>query len=91
MSKFAVSQNRRRMLSVMTISLLMVLGLSFGSVALAQEARWKALNNKVEELYKQGKYREAIPVAKEALNVAEIGVGLNQDPFLEELITQSWR
>ena len=57
--------------STLTISLVVVVGLSFASIALAQEARLKELNNKVEELYKQGKYREAIPLAKEALKVAE--------------------
>ena len=55
----------------MTIPLFVVLGLSFGSTALAQEARWKALYKQVEALYQQGKYGEAIPVAKEALEVAE--------------------
>ena len=49
----------------------MALGLSFGSIASAQEARWKALNNQVEELYKQGKNRKGIRVAKKGLRVAE--------------------
>ena len=49
----------------------MVFGLSFGSTALGQEARWRALYNQTMELYQQGKYREAVPVAKEALKVAE--------------------
>ena len=55
----------------LTISLTVVLGLSMCSLALAQEARWRALYNQTMELYQQGKYREAVPVAKEALKVAE--------------------
>jgi len=57
--------------SLLTVSLTVVLGLSFGSTALGQEARWRALYNQTMELYQQGKYREAIPVAKELLKVAE--------------------
>ena len=57
--------------SLLTVSLTVVLGLSFGSVASAQEARLRELNNQVGALLQQGKYREAIPVAKEALKVAE--------------------
>ena len=57
--------------SVPTISLIVVLGLSFGSVASAQEARWKTLINQAKALHDQGKYREVIPVGKEALKVAE--------------------
>ncbi len=57
--------------SALTATLLVVLGLSFGCMESAQEAGWEALNNKVEELYEQGKYREAIPLAKEALKVAK--------------------
>ncbi len=49
----------------------MVLGLLFSSIAWAQEARWKALYNQTVDLFQKGKYREAIPVAKEALKVAE--------------------
>ncbi|MDA2917243.1 tetratricopeptide repeat-containing protein, partial [Nitrospinae bacterium AH_259_B05_G02_I21] len=45
------------------------------STASAQEARWKALNTQLIALYQQGKYREAIPVAKEALMVAEQAFG----------------
>ncbi len=57
--------------SLLTVSLTVVLGLSFGSTALGQEARWRALYNQTMELYQQGKYREVIPVGKEALKVAE--------------------
>ena len=47
--------------------------------AWAQEARWQTLNQQVEQLYQQGRYAEAIPVAKEALRVAETTFGPN-DP-----------
>lgn len=53
------------------VSLFVVLGFSFGSFAFAQEARWKTLKNQAKALHDQGKYREAILVAKEALKVAE--------------------
>ena len=57
--------------NTLSVVIMMVLGLSFGSIASAQEARWKALKNQVKALYEQGKYREGIPVAKEALKVTE--------------------
>src|SRR5713101_6520086 len=41
----------------------------------AQEARWKELNTRVIELYQQGKYAEAIPVALEAVRIAEATYG----------------
>jgi len=64
---------RKRWVSfnTLTIALMMVLGLLFSSIAFAQEARLEELNYKIEELYKQGKYREAIPLAKEFLKIAE--------------------
>ncbi|MDA2917109.1 tetratricopeptide repeat protein, partial [Nitrospinae bacterium AH_259_B05_G02_I21] len=52
-------------------------GTPAGSTVLAQEARWKALYNQVGGLYQQGKYREAIPLAKEALKVAKQTFGQN--------------
>ena len=41
----------------------------------AQESRWNELNAQVLELYQQGKYAEAIPIAAEALKVAEAAFG----------------
>jgi len=41
----------------------------------AQEARWKQLNQQVLELNRQGKYAEAIPIATEAVKVAEAAFG----------------
>jgi CHAT domain-containing protein/Tfp pilus assembly protein PilF len=43
----------------------------FPCTAGAQEARWRELTAQVEQLDKQGKYSDAIPVAEEALRVAE--------------------
>jgi tetratricopeptide (TPR) repeat protein len=37
----------------------------------AQESRWTALDSRASELYQQGKYTEALPLAAEALKVAE--------------------
>jgi tetratricopeptide (TPR) repeat protein len=41
----------------------------------AQQARWNELNAQALQLYKQGKYTEAIPVEQEALRVAEATFG----------------
>jgi tetratricopeptide (TPR) repeat protein len=41
----------------------------------AQEARWKELDAQVDQLQKQGKNKEALPVAEEALHVAEATFG----------------
>src|SRR5215471_7156729 len=41
----------------------------------AQETRWKDLNEQVVQLNAQGKYHEAIPIAEEALRVAEATFG----------------
>jgi tetratricopeptide (TPR) repeat protein len=41
----------------------------------AQQARWNELNAQALQLYKQGKYSEAIPVEQEALRVAESTFG----------------
>ena len=62
---------RRVFLSALTIALMVVLGLSFGSTALAQEARWKALYNQVAPLLQKGKVREAISVSEETLKATE--------------------
>jgi CHAT domain-containing protein/tetratricopeptide repeat protein len=42
---------------------------------LAQESRWKDLDVQVEQLQKQGKNKEALPVAHQALNIAEGSFG----------------
>ena len=70
---------RKRWVSfhTLTIALMMVLGSSLSSVVSAQEARWEELHSQVDSLYQQGKYREAIPLAKESLKVAEQTFGQN--------------
>jgi CHAT domain-containing protein/Tfp pilus assembly protein PilF len=41
----------------------------------AQEARWKELDAQVEQLQKQGKIEESVPLAKDALRIAEATFG----------------
>jgi len=41
----------------------------------AQEARWKELDSQVEQLQKQGKIEESVPLAKEELRIAEATFG----------------
>jgi tetratricopeptide (TPR) repeat protein len=48
----------------------LVLALLVAFPAFAQEARWKELNDKVLQLYQQGKYAQAILAAQEALRIA---------------------
>jgi len=43
--------------------------------SLAQEARWHELNVQVIQLYEQGKYAEAVPLAQESLQLAEATFG----------------
>ena len=43
--------------------------------AQTSEARWNELNAQALQLYKQGKYAEAIPIAQEGLRVAEATFG----------------
>jgi TonB family protein len=72
----------------LAVKLMMVLALSLYSVAYAQEARWEELDSQAGALYDQGKYHEAISVAKEALKVAEQNFGpkhLNVARSLNEL------
>jgi CHAT domain-containing protein/Tfp pilus assembly protein PilF len=54
--------------------LLLILCLWGTSVA-AQEARWEELLGQVSGLYNQGKYAEAVPIAEQALRVAEATFG----------------
>ncbi|HME01374.1 MAG TPA: CHAT domain-containing tetratricopeptide repeat protein [Terriglobia bacterium] len=44
--------------------------LATGSLS-GQEARWQELNTRVGKLYEEGRYKDAVPVAEEALQVAE--------------------
>jgi CHAT domain-containing protein/Tfp pilus assembly protein PilF len=54
---------------------LLLLALSLALPARAQEARWRELTSKVEELSKQGKTAEAIDAAQDAVRVAEATFG----------------
>ena len=60
---------RRHILVVYLVALALSCAMS------AQEARWNELNQRVSELYQQGKYAEATPLAEEALRVAEATFG----------------
>ncbi len=57
------------------ILLIPVLAVSLALPAHAQEALWKDLSAKVLTLYQQGRYAEAVKVAKDALKVAEAKFG----------------
>lgn len=58
------------------VALLMIAALCWLRGA-AQEARWEALDTRVQKLYQQGEYGEATPIAVEALRVAEATFGAN--------------
>jgi len=51
----------------------------------AQEWRLNGLNSRVSELYQQGKYAEAVPIAEEAVKVAEATFG-HDDPRLSRAL-----
>ncbi len=53
------------------IALILILGVSFALTACTEESSWNELNAKAVTLYQQGRYPEAVKVAKEALKVAE--------------------
>ena len=59
---------------IFVVSLLLI-ALSGVTSLRAQESHWNDLNSQVLNLVKQGKYAEAIPVAAEALKVAEAAYG----------------
>ena len=69
--------NRRSSGRPLRVVLIMILGLSLLPIACTQEGTWKALIDQAEALQKQGNYREAIPVAVEAMKVAEDTFGPN--------------
>ena len=66
------------------LSVFLVLAV-FALPASAQEARWRELTAQVEQLDKQGKYSDAIPVAQEALRVAESTFGPEHPNVAESL------
>jgi hypothetical protein len=54
---------------------LLLIALLYAPPLPAQESRWNELNAQVLVLYQQGKYTEALPIAAEALKVAEATFG----------------
>jgi tetratricopeptide (TPR) repeat protein len=69
----AMHFSRRTLFRARTIAFLVALSLTFPLAA--QETRWKELSAQAEQLQKQGKYAEALPVAQEAVRVAEATFG----------------
>ena len=63
------SQRRLTLIGLLLLALLPRLCLG------APQERWKELNAQVEALFKQGKYAEALPVAQQALRLAEENFG----------------
>ncbi len=61
---------------ITSVGCFVLLALAMAVPVAAQEARWKELNAQVGQLYQQGKYTEAIPLAQESLRVAEATFGL---------------
>jgi tetratricopeptide (TPR) repeat protein len=49
----------------------LALCLVVGSAVLAQEEKWKELNQQARKLFQEGKYIEGIKIAENALNLAE--------------------
>jgi CHAT domain-containing protein/tetratricopeptide (TPR) repeat protein len=60
-----------------SIRLVIVLGIASltATSTLGQNSQWKDLDVRIEELQKQGKNDESLPLAKEALHIAEITFG----------------
>ena len=74
----AIAQGRTTIRWIAAFSVLFIAVISCIS-AVAQEAHWKDLNDQVEALYQQGKYAEALPIAQEAVRVAQSTFG-PEDP-----------
>ena len=66
------------------VCLSMALFLS-AATARAQETRWTPLKAEVEELYQHGEYEKAIPVAMQAVQVAESTFGATDPKYAEAL------
>ncbi len=56
-----------------------------GLPALAEEEDAAALNARVEELYQQGRYQEAIPLAERAMHLREKALGPEHADTIESL------
>ncbi len=66
-----MSPSRTRFTAIISVFLSMVLAAPLE----AQEAHWRELNTQVIQLYQQGKYADALPLAEESLRVAEVTFG----------------
>jgi CHAT domain-containing protein/Tfp pilus assembly protein PilF len=67
-----IMQSSSRLLRTIAVCLLV---LAAELPLLAQQERWKELNDRTAELFQQGKYAEAIGVGEEAVRVAEATFG----------------
>ncbi|HUK88668.1 MAG TPA: CHAT domain-containing tetratricopeptide repeat protein [Terriglobales bacterium] len=68
-------------------SALLLLLLLFSPPGLAaQQERWNQLNQQVQQLFRQGQYEQAVPVAEEALRVAEAGFAPDSEVVITGLI-----
>lgn len=76
-----------------TAFIILVFSLSVPSLATSQQESWEDLTSKAKRLYQQGRYAEAIPIAQQALRVAE--AKFNPDdikvaPLLDNLGALYW-
>ncbi len=58
-----------------SVACLVLLALALAVSGAAQETRWKELSAQVLQFYQQGKFAEALPLAQEAMRVAEATFG----------------
>ncbi|ODS34806.1 MAG: kinesin light chain KLC [Candidatus Scalindua rubra] len=72
------------------VVLMAILAVSFTLPAYAQEKLWNELNDKATTLYQQGKYSEAINVAKESLKVAEEIFGSDHPNSVTTMNSLAW-
>jgi hypothetical protein len=62
---------------ILTSWLVFLFAFGTGAVAHAQGKEWETLNEETRSLYRQGRYDQAVVVAKKALRIAEQAVGPN--------------
>ncbi|NLF38331.1 tetratricopeptide repeat protein, partial [bacterium] len=58
---------------------IMLVGIFICAAVCANEQAWKELSSQVIQLYKQGRYQEAVPVAQRALQLARSAYGENDE------------
>jgi uncharacterized membrane protein len=85
-SPLAFARQRRDTVKIIMASLLVFLcAFGTGTAAHAQGTEWKTLNDEVKSLHRQGRYDQAVVVAKKALQMAEQTVGPNHPAVAESL------